>query len=95
MQKQLTKKQGKFHLGVQAHTPHLPGSSAVPVFIKKKLLTADALHSRGAKIVIFVSSVAANTDVTPAETGLQVGQQKPIYTLPGLCRCVSLCGVHM
>lgn len=61
----------------------------------KKLLTADALRSRGPKRLFLVSSVAANTDVTPAETGLQVGQQKPIYTLPGLCRCVSLCGVHM
>lgn len=34
-EKQLTNKQGKFRLGVRALTPHLPGSSAVPVFIKK------------------------------------------------------------
>lgn len=32
---QLTHKQGKLGLGARAPTPHLPGSSAVPVFIKK------------------------------------------------------------
>lgn len=34
-EKQLTNQEGKLSLGVGAPTPHLPGSSAVPVFIKK------------------------------------------------------------